>query len=74
MARPAIDPDTLEFHVGRISGTLTVDLTPGEETFSIAAAAVDLPDAAHAGTQPLPHPDHFIDVPIPPPALDFFVI
>jgi hypothetical protein len=72
MARPTIEvvDDAFVFHVGRITGELAVNVGAG--TFSIAAAAVDLPEQAHADTQPLPHPEHFIDVPIPPPALDFF--
>jgi hypothetical protein len=73
MARPTIDVDvageTFEFHVGRISGEGTFDLDA--LTFSITEAAVELPNG---DTRSLPIVDHFIEVPIPPPVLDFILI
>jgi hypothetical protein len=70
--QPTAQADTFTFQVGRIFGILTVDQPfPDAETFTIMEAAVQLPNG---DIQSLPHPDHFIDVPIPPPVLDFFVI
>jgi hypothetical protein len=73
MARPTIDFDplseTFTFQVGRISGEGTVDLDAG--TFTITEATVEL---ANGDTHDLPHPDHFVDVAIPPPLLDFLGI
>ena len=73
MAKPNIDfdpvTDTFTFEVGRISGAGTVDVDEG--TFTITEAVVNLPSGE---THALPHTDHFIDLPIPPPVLDFILI
>jgi hypothetical protein len=63
-----LDADTFEFHVGRISGILTVD----EQTFSIIEAEVTVPPSPDP--VPIPFPNQFFDHPIPPPVADFILI
>jgi hypothetical protein len=65
-----LDDDTFVFEVGRLSLTVDVDLTPGEETFTLVQAQVEGPNG---NLRDLVAADHIEDHPIPPPLLDFLI-
>jgi hypothetical protein len=66
-----VGDDAFTFQVGPISGAGTVDLI--EQTFSITQVEFE-PRPPGPNPVPLPFPNQFVDVPIPPPVLDFFLI